>query len=146
PRTAIREHSMIDPSLAASRLSRLHAAMDRERIDVAAIVPGPNFYFLTGAHFGLMERPTVLLISRSGTWHAIIPYLEKSRWQSLAPDAETAYWRDSDGYDDAFRSIAARLSPARIGVEGQRMRFFEAEALRRAFAGSAIVDAHAAIS
>lgn len=131
---------------AASRLDRLHAAMDREGIDVAALVPGSNFYFLTGVHFGLMERPTVLLVGRDGRRHAVIPYLEKSRWEAAAPGCDTEYWQDSDGYEEAFRRVAARLSPASIGVEGQRMRFFEAEALRRSFTRSSIVDAHASIS
>lgn len=147
---------MIDPTLASQRQSRLFAAMDEAGIDVAAMVPGPNFYFLTGVRFGLMERPTVLLVSRDGRRHAVIPLLERSRWQAAAPDVETIYWQDADGYADAFRALAGRVGPARIGVEGQRMRVFEAQALREAFAGAAaggapildapILDAHAAIS
>lgn len=137
---------MIDPTLASQRQSRLFAAMDDAGIDVAAIIPGPNFYFLTGVQFGLMERPTVLLVSRDGRRHAVIPLLERSRWQAAAPDVETVYWQDADGYSDAFRTVAERVGPARIGVEGQRMRFFEAQALREAFSGAAIIDAHAAIS
>lgn len=137
---------MTAASRAAERLSKLYAAMDDADLDVAAIIPGPNFYFLTGVQFGLMERPTVLLIGRNGDRHAIIPFLEKSRWEAAAPDTMTEYWQDSDGYDDAFARVAARLSPRRIGVEGQRMRHFEAEALRKAFAGTQIADAHAAIS
>ena len=141
---------MIDPALASQRQSRLFAAMDDAGIDVAAVIPGPNFYFLTGVHFGLMERPTVLFVGRTGERHAVIPLLERSRWQAAAPDVETAYWQDADGYGDAFRRIAAQIGATggslRIGVEGQRMRFFEAQALREAFAGATVADAHAAIS
>jgi Xaa-Pro aminopeptidase len=137
---------MIDPTLASQRQSRLFAAMDDAGIDVAAIIPGPNFYFLTGVQFGLMERPTILLVTRTGRKYAIIPLLEKSRWQSSAPEVETAYWQDADGYRDAFRAIAELVGPVRIGVEGQRMRFFEAQALRENFTGATILDAHAAIS
>jgi Xaa-Pro aminopeptidase len=75
-----------------------------------------------------------------------MPLLERSRWQAAAPEAETSYWQDADGFDGAFAELARRLAPARIGVEGQRMRVFEAEVLRRAFPTAAIVDAHAAIS
>ena len=75
-----------------------------------------------------------------------MPLLERTRWQELAPDVETTYWQDADGYADAFAALARRVSPARIGVEGQRMRVFEAEALREAFPGAAVVDAHAALS
>ncbi|RIK84111.1 MAG: hypothetical protein DCC69_13055 [Hyphomicrobiales bacterium] len=138
---------MIDPTLAQSRQSRLLAAMDRAGIDAAAIVPGANFLFLTGVQFGLMERPTVLFVTRAGERHAVIPLLERSRWRAAAPDVETAYWQDADGYDEAFRAVAGRLGAGRrIGVEGQRMRFFEAQALRAAFPGATVTDAHAAIS
>lgn len=131
---------------ATGRLARLRAAMAREGLDAVAVVPGANFYYLTGASFHLMERPTLLVIPREGPVHAVMPVLERTRWQAVAPDAETAYWQDSDGFDGAFAALAARIAPARLGVEGQRMRVFEAEALRRALPGAAIVDAQAAIS
>lgn len=139
---------MIDPTLARSRQSRLTAAMDRAGIDVAAMVPGANFYFLTGVQLALMERPTMLFVTRGGKRFAVIPLLEKSVWEAAAPDVDTAYWQDADGYDEAFRTIAGRIGAdgGRIGVEGQRMRFFETQALRRAFPGATMSDAHAAIS
>ncbi len=128
------------------RLARLRAAMDREDLDAVALVPGANFYFLTGASFHLMERPTLVVVPREGPLQAVMPVLERSRWQAVAPRADTSYWQDSDGFDRAFAALAGRIAPARIGVEGQRMRVFEAEALRRAFPDAAIVDAHSAIS
>ena len=130
----------------AGRLARLRAAMEREDLDAVALVPGANFYFLTGASFHLMERPTLVVVLRDGPLHAVMPVLERSRWQAAAPEADTSYWQDSDGFDAAFAALAGRIAPARIGVEGQRMRVFEAEALRRAFPDAAILDAHAAIS
>lgn len=129
-----------------ARLARLRAAMDEHGLDAAAMVPGPNFYFLTGAHFHLMERPTVLFVPREGPLRAVVPLLERTKWEGVAPDAVTVYWQDADGYDDAFRTLAARFAPARIGLEGQRMRVFEADAIRRAFPAAALRDAHAAIS
>ena len=129
-----------------NRLARLRAAMEREDLDAVALVPGANFYYLTGASFHLMERPTLVVALRDGPLHAVMPVLERSRWQAAAPEADTSYWQDSDGFDAAFAALAARIAPRRIGVEGQRMRVFEAEALRRAFPDVAILDAHAAIS
>jgi Xaa-Pro dipeptidase len=93
-----------------------------------------------------MERPTVLFVPREGRLHAVIPLLERTKWESVAPEAVTVYWQDADGYDDAFRSLAARFAPARIGLEGQRMRVFEAEAIRRAFPGATLLESHAAIA
>jgi Xaa-Pro aminopeptidase len=132
--------------LQAGRLDRLRAAMDRADLDAAAIVPGPNFYYLTGAQFHLMERPTILLVPNEGPVRALMPLLERTRWESIAPEADTVYWQDSDGYAEAFRQLATRIAPASIGVEGQRMRVFEAEALRRAFPAADVLDAHSAIS
>jgi Xaa-Pro dipeptidase len=130
----------------AGRLARLRAAMQAEDLDAVALVPGANFYFLTGASFHLMERPTLVVVPREGPLHAVMPVLEGSLWQAAAPQADTSYWQDSDGFDGAFAALARRIAPARIGVEGQRMRVFEAEALRRAFPDAAVLDAHAAIS
>ncbi len=120
--------------------------MEQQDLDATAMVPGPNLYYLTGAHFHLMERPTVLFVPREGPLHAVIPLLEQTKWESVAPDAVTIYWQDADGYDDAFRTLAARFAPARIGLEGQRMRVFEAEAIRRAFPAATVLDAHATIA
>jgi Xaa-Pro dipeptidase len=132
-------------SSTSDRLLRLRRYMSEAGLDAAAFVPGPNFYFLTGAHFHLMERPTLLLVTPDAL-HAVMPLLERTVWERLAPDAESVYWQDSDGYAAAFAELARRLAPARIGVEGQRMRVFEAEALREAFPAAAVVDAHAALS
>lgn len=137
---------MIEPGLKEARRQKLLAAMEASDAEAVAIVPGANFYHLTGAHFHLMERPTVLFVARSGALHAVIPELEKARWQALAPEVETDYWQDSAGFDAAFASVARRLNVSRIGVEGQRMRVFEADALRRAFRDTPVSDAHAAIS
>jgi Xaa-Pro dipeptidase len=138
--------AVIDEALKQARLEKLLAAMDRDRLDAVAVVPGANFYFLTGANFHLMERPTVLFILRDGSKRAVIPALEMSRWRSLAPDVDTVFWQDIGGYSDAFAKIAPRISSARVGVEGQRMRVFEYDAIARTMTSGGLVDAHAAIS
>ncbi len=137
---------MGDGTLRRDRLGRLQAAMDRADLDAVALVPGANFFFLSGVNFHLMERPTILFVSREGPLRAVIPLLERTRWQAAAPGADTVYWQDSDGYAQAFRTLAARFAPGRIGVEGQRMRVFEVDAIRSACPGATVVDAHAAIS
>lgn len=137
---------MTSSAMHESRFARLLKAMEQADLEAVALVPGANFYFLTGASFHLMERPTVLVVTARGDMHAVIPALERTVWQKLVPGAETVYWQDADGYEAAFASVASRLSPSRIGVEGQRMRVFENLALQRAFASSTIIDAHAPIS
>jgi len=137
---------MTSKSLFEKRIEALSSALSKAGIDAAAVVPGANFYFLTGVHFHLMERPTILFIGADGAKRAIIPVLERSRWQAAAPDVDSVFWQDSDGFDAAFAEAARRFSPNTIGVEGQRMRVFEGDALRAHFKRSLIVDAHQTIS
>lgn len=132
--------------LLAGRNERLQASIAGAGLDAVAVVPGANFYYLTGVHFHLMERPTVLFVAADGSRHAVIPLLERARWQQEAPDVDTVYWQDSDGFEAAFQTLAKRFALARLGVEGQRMRFFEAECLRRSFANTLVSDEHALIS
>ncbi len=135
-----------DAATRSKRLEKLLGEMNRAGLDAVALVPGANFYFVSDAHFHLMERPTVLFIRSNGDMHAVIPELEKTKWQSLQPDVETVYWQDSDGYEDAFAKVAGRFSAGRMGVEGQTMRFFESETLRSNFGNSLVVNAHGDIS
>lgn len=137
---------MIDDKVKKARLDKLLRAMDREGLDAVALVPGANFYFLTGVHFHLMERPTVLFVRRDGSRAAVIPALEKARWEALAPEVDSVFWQDSDGYADAFEKAARHFSARSIGVEGQRMRVFEYESVKRAFGNVLVQDAHALIS
>jgi Xaa-Pro aminopeptidase len=133
-------------SLFERRLDRLRAAIRGADLDAVALVPGATFHFLTGVRFHLMERPTVLFAAADGALHAIIPVLERGRWAAAMPDVETVYWQDSDGFAAAFETLARRFRPGRLGVEGQRIRFFEAEAMRRGFGNTLVVDAQDAIA
>lgn len=110
-----------------------------------AFVPGPNFLYLTGLAFHLMERPTVLLLTAEGRVLAIMPELERSRWRKAFPEARTFFWRDCEGYADAFRELSATLAGP-VGVEGMRMRMFEFEALRSHLPQGAVVDAEPALA
>ena len=111
---------------------RAHAsALAREGgFDALAFVPGPNFRYLSGLDFHLMERPTLMFVTAEGEVLAIMPELERSKWREAFPDAQTFFWQDSDGYADAFQACARALSGS-VGVEGMRMRMFEFQALER---------------
>ena len=110
-----------------------------------AIVPGPNFRYLTGLEFHLMERPTLLILTAEGRVLAIMPELERSKWREAFPEARTFFWQDCEGYAEAFRKLAAALAGP-VGVEGMRMRMFEFEALRSHLPQGAVVDAEPALA
>ena len=131
----------------AKRRQKLVQLMTAQHLDAIAVVPGANFVYLSGLHFHLMERPTLLFVAANGNVLGIVPELERTKWSETFPDATTFYWQDSDGYETAFSDAAVALGSARIGVEEQRMRFFEADALRQHYGqdaiarGGAVLDA-----
>lgn len=125
----------------AERRHRLAAIAKAQGLGAVAFVPGANFSYLSGLHFHLMERPTLLFVTADSRIVAIIPELEREKWNATFPDAVTFFWQDSDGYQAAFAAAAEALQGVMVGVEGMRMRVFEGDALRRHFPQGSIVDA-----
>ncbi|MCY3877911.1 MAG: Xaa-Pro peptidase family protein [Rhodobacteraceae bacterium] len=129
-----------------NRMQRLREGLAESGFDAAAIVPGANLYYLSGVNLHLMERPTMLLVFADGSMRAVIPELERAKWLAAMPGADTHFWQDSDGFDAAFAAAGADMDRIRIGVEGQRMRVFEYEALKRGFPKAELGDAEACIA
>ena len=129
----------------ARRRDRAAALIRSAGLDAAAFVPGPSFAYLTGLEFPLMERPTLLFVTADTGILAIMPELERLKWSDAFPDAETFYWQDSDGFEDAFAAALRALGAAALGVEGGRMRMFEYDALRRHMGNGEVRNADAAL-
>ena len=127
---------------------RLQAAelISKAGMDAACFIPGPNFYYLTGLTFPLMERPTILILTKAAEVVGIIPELERLKWSETFPHAHAHYWQDKDGFDSAFAAAAAGLGKVSLGVEGGRMRMFEYAALCRHFSPDAVTDADQALA
>ena len=123
-----------------ARRMALAALLSASDIDAAVCVPGPNFYYLTGLTFALMERPTLLFVTRDGSVSALIPELERSVWTARGPAANTVYWQDSQGYQTHLQRLGESLKVTTIAAEGQRMRLFEANAIRDAFPQARLTD------
>lgn len=128
-----------------TRRARAAAIAKQAGYEALAFVPGPNFRYLTGLDFHLMERPTLLIVTAKAEVRAIMPELERSKWREAFPDAETHFWQDSDGYDDAFQSCGRGLTGP-IGVEGMRLRMFEYAALSAALPQGGVVNAEAELA
>ena len=65
------------------RLNKLKEILFKSKLDAIALVPGANFRFITGGNFAMMERPTVIFISKSTLPLAILPTLEVESFQKL---------------------------------------------------------------
>ena len=115
------------------KLEKLQHQLIENNLDAFVIIPGSNFRYLTGGDFHLMERPTALIISKNQKPLAILPVLEVDSFRKLNIDAEIFQWQDSDGYQDAFNKAFEKIKNCKsLGVEGQRMRVFEYEAIKNA--------------
>ena len=129
------------------KINKLQSFLKKEDLEALAIVPGSNFFYLTGGNFHLLERPTVLLISKTNKPIAILPVLEVDSFEKLKLDVDIFEWQDSDGYQSAFDKAFQKIgSLPTIGIEGQRMRVFESQAIEKAANKIKIINAHKLIS
>ena len=130
-----------------NRFDKLYAVMRAARLDIVALIPGPNHRYLFDAVHFVLERPIVIFLALDAEPVAVIPELEIPLFERHALQARLFPYTDAAGYQSAFRDALIALEPAgkTIGVEGLFMRFFEGEALRRAAPDAEVVDASAAL-
>jgi len=125
-------------------MEKLTALMEKSGLAGLVINPSPTLTYLTGLHFHLMERPTVLLLSQTGASAIILPELERGKL-----DTESTLFRPFAYGDNpslwylAFEQAGEwlDLKSGKIGVEPTFLRFLELEYLKAAFAGMEFVDA-----
>ncbi|MFP4323352.1 MAG: M24 family metallopeptidase [Anaerolineales bacterium] len=129
-----------------TRLEKLQHLMSQADLNMVALIPGPNLRYVAGAHHLLMERPLVVLVPHTGTPAVIIPQIEVEVFQAGGLAATLYPWTDADGYHAAFAQALATFAPHRLGVEGLRMRFFEAEILKNLLPDTEIVRADDALA
>ena len=133
------------------RKDRWQTLMDRiegEALDGIALVPGPNFYYMTGLRMGLSERPTVCAVKRGGEVVFLMPKLEARKGETVAASlAEEGVsltfsvlpFSDEEGPEEAFtRGFGA---PGKWGLEFRNMRLLEFSLMRRAMGDFQWLDA-----
>ena len=126
-----------------SRLVKILKIIKESNLDAVALIAGPNLKYITGADFHLMERPTILIISKNFKPVAILPHLEVDSFKVSDFDAEIISWKDSEGFYDAFIKAGKMIGNLqKIGVEGQRMRVFEFDIIKKAFPDAEVIDTH----
>ncbi len=131
-------------------LSPLFPIIETNALDAVALVPGANFLRIFGRDFHQMERPLVVIVPAKDKPVAIVPHLEMASFEPLGFEGTVIPWRDEDGYMPAFVKAASHLHSlrreCRIGVEGQRMRVFDMQALQQVLPQAQFIDAHGEIS
>ncbi len=113
---------------------------------ISPLVAGANFARLYGTDFHVSERPLVVILPCEGKPLAVVPSLELSSFAAIEFEGTVFDWQDQNGYQSAFDAMLAATPIRRLGVEGQNMRVFIEQALRRAAPSLEIIDLHADIS
>ena len=70
------------------KIEKIYKILNSSNLDAIALVPGSNFRYLTGGNFHLMERPTILIITRKKELVAILPSLEVDSFNKLGFSAK----------------------------------------------------------
>lgn len=95
----------------AARLRKLQQAMEAQGVDLVAVPPGPNFFYLAGFTPKPDERPSFLLVTARGTGF-LIPSLNWEQAQQelrhLSGAAMESY-RDEDDPAGVMGSLATQL-------------------------------------
>lgn len=122
------------------RYQPFRAIAEQASLDAIALVPGANFSRLFGQPFHQNERPLVVVIPVNGLPAAIVPNLELGSFDAIQFEGEVFDWRDQSGYQSAFDALIAHMPLTSLGVEGQVMRVFVDQALRKSAPGLTIHD------
>jgi len=126
------------------RINKLIKLMEEYDFQGVALNPGSTMTYLTGLDFHLMERPTVLLITREGKKALVLPTLEIGKLEGLPIKIEAFHYGDDpETRPEAFFRAAEyiNLGGADLGVEATRMRYLELMYLGDAFPESGFLDA-----
>jgi len=118
--------------------------MQSAGLDALALNPGPTLTYLTGLHFHLMERPTVIVFTASGSAQIVLPELEAAKLSGLPYrlDAST-YGEDPSTWAGVFQAGLRSLNlvkGSKIAIEPTQMRVLELRLLESAMSGAAFVD------
>lgn len=131
------------------RLQLLFDLIDKNHLDAVAINPGPALTYLTSLRFHLMERPTILLVSKTNTPLLILPELEIGKInQSRIPLQPVTFADDPSQWPSAITSAVEKsgLKQAKVGIEPTHLRFMELNYLQTAAPGAHFIAAEALFS
>jgi len=126
-----------------NRISRLVELLQQQPADALVLNPGPTFTYLTGLQMHLMERPTVLFITRAGQAGLVLPYLEKEKLVGLGLELQAFTYQDDPAtWMTAFQQAisALGLEQVKLAVEPGRLRMLELQYIQTAAPQAKIED------
>lgn len=113
-----------------NRFAHVQSKMADAPFDLLALIPGSNYYYLSGAPLHPSERLNLLFLPKQGAPVALAPALEAPYIHPLG--IQVYEWRDEEGPLDTLRTLLRDLGVANVtlGVEFGVMRYGEGETLR----------------
>jgi Xaa-Pro dipeptidase len=131
------------------RIKRLSRVQSEGRVDLMAVVPGPNLYYLTGLQMHSSERITLALFPAREQPLLVLPQLEAPRAEANLQIAASLYtYSDQEGPDPSFQRVSADLDlkDRTIGVEHLHMRVLELRQLEGYALGCEFVEGESLLS
>ncbi len=131
-----------------SRLSRLEQIMAAAKLEALLLNPGPTLTYLTGLHFHLMERPTLLICRRGEQPQMILPELEAVKLSSIPfPMTVSMFGDDPATWQGVFDHALQPFKHKKVtfGVESSRLRFLELNYVQKALPRAEFIPADVAI-
>jgi Xaa-Pro dipeptidase len=117
------------------RIDKLSNLLAKDACDLIAINAGHTLAYLTGLHFHLSERPTVLLLGEGKTPAIIFPEFEEVKVKNASVDlVPFAFSEDTSQWRDEFKKAIDYMGAqgAKIGLEPTAARFLEMDLLQNA--------------
>ena len=128
------------------RFSLLSSLLEQGNFDGAALIPGPTFTYLTGLHYGLDERPKVLLLGKNRPAVIILPEFEAGKLKGSSLEIKPfTYGEDPDQWPEVFRQACAYagLANQQIAIEPLQLRVRELRLLEEASPSTQFISASA---
>jgi Xaa-Pro dipeptidase len=111
-----------------SRIKQLKALLRSSNLDALALNPGPSLIYMTGLHFGLMERPIVTFFTANSEPVIVLPELEMLKIKDLPFKVKPfPYGENPADWENTFLEAGQLLGlkGKRIGIEPLHMRLVE---------------------
>lgn len=121
--------------MSLDRLARLSALLTESEFGALVLNPGPTLTYLTGLHFHLSERPTVLIVLPNQKPVLILPELEMGKLAALGQAVQPfSYGDNPETWLQVFRQACSGLglTDQQIGLEPTRFRFLEMNLIQSA--------------
>ncbi|MCE5195752.1 MAG: Xaa-Pro peptidase family protein [Negativicutes bacterium] len=110
-----------------NRLEKLRFLLQQSGFDAALIVPGSNFFYLTGLTMNLSERVTMAVFPVQGEPFVVCPQLEAEKIRRITGIVQIFTWTDEEGPQKACEAAfhASHLAGKVIACEYRSTRLLE---------------------